>query len=578
VEHEEKPGHDDNPNDVSSTKIEKNNDLEDKEDIDAILSEFKVQASIESLDGQGNGNGNGNGHEPSFDAKFAVVLHGNDSREYNLDNAMRNMLNGTVDSGTAMSHDQQTQHQHPQHQSKRRSSKQNQSLFARQRDSWGKRPSSYIGGGLGMQQLDNVKNKLEIPWPYSVHDNDGDGDGEGFKSIPTDMQQQWCSFQRSNTYSDRVTEYEHYIANTGDVNTMAMHIADNPFVIEPMFHFAIFFLSIGENDKGTELLKRILWVMECASCGNFFHGHERCDLVHLMDSHRDENEIFFQVLFRLAQSSCMVGCVVTALAVGRFLLSLDPMRDPTGILMVLDYYALATMREKDILFLLKLVDSGVVKVCHAKGQDSRHVCGVREMPNWAYNYALAMYRKSHFDREEDDEDCISVAGQADKALDFALARYPFIPRLLLEKNGVDMKARSFQTDWPSIMESLDKLKYNGTSRGVEKISSIFVERNHKLWSGDDVVKWLYRGCQRMFEMNVTNRSSDGILEDNISPLEALDKYSVFDPIDFQDRFLRIPTDANALDPGLMDAALKYSPNRRRFLILNRQHGGAVGGF
>ena len=113
-----------------------------------------------------------------------------------------------------------------------------------------------------MQQLDNVKDKLEIPWPYSVHDDDGDGDGdgEGIKSIPTDMQQ-WYSFQRSNTYSDRVTEYQHYIANTGDVNTMAMYISDNPFVIEPMFHFAIFFLSIGENEKGAELLKRILWVM-----------------------------------------------------------------------------------------------------------------------------------------------------------------------------------------------------------------------------------------------------------------------------------------------------------------------------
>ena len=526
----------------------------DDEDIDAILSEFKEQG-IEALDG------NGHDSKRSFDAKCAVVLHGNDSREYNLDNTMRNMLNGTTDVETL----------NDQRQGKRRS-KHSQSIFARQRDSWGKRPSSYIGGGLGMDQLDNSKDKNEIPWPYNA---DRDNDSGEFITIPTEMQQ-WYTFQRSNTYSDRVREYQNYIANTGDINTMAMYIADNPFIVEPMFHFAIFFFSIGENEKGMQLLKRILWVMECASYGSFLHGHERDDEVHLMDFYRGENQTFFQALFRLAQTSCMVGCVVTSLAVGRFLLSLDPMRDPTGILMVLDYYALSTMREKDVLFLLKLVDSDVVKICHDGGQDSRKSCGLREMPNWAYNYALAMYRKSQFDDEQnhiedDSKDDISFAEQADKALDFALARYPLIPRSILEKNGVNLKDRSFQTDWPHIMESLDQINRN-SSMGVEKISSIFVERNCKLWSGNDVVKWLYQGCQRMFESKVENKIRGDADEYNLGSLEALEKYSAFDPMDFLDSFRRIPADANPLDPGLMDAALNYTPNRRRFLRINRQHG------
>ena len=44
-------------------------------------------------------------------------------------------------------------------------------------------------------------------------------------------------------------------------------------------------------------------------------------------------------------------------------------------------------------------------------------------------------------------------------------------------------------------------------------------------------------------------------------------------MDFQDAFRRIPADANPLDPGLMDAALHYAPNRRRFLRMNRAQGG-----
>ena len=40
----------------------------------------------------------------------------------------------------------------------------------------------------------------------------------------------------------------------------------------------------------------------------------------------------------------MAGCHANALAVGRFLLSLDPLRDPMGVLLILDYYALACRR------------------------------------------------------------------------------------------------------------------------------------------------------------------------------------------------------------------------------------------
>jgi len=121
------------------------------------------------------------------------------------------------------------------------------------------------------------------------------------------------------------------------------------------------------------------------------------------------------------------------------------------------------------------------------------------------------------------------------------------------------------------MESLDQMD-RSANLGLEKISSIFVERNCKLWSGGDVVKWLYRGCQRMIETKVERNTSADAVEDNISSLEALEKYSDFVPMDFQDSFPRIPVDANPLDPGLMDAALNYTANRRRFLRMNRRHG------
>jgi len=206
-----------------------------------------------------------------------------------------------------------------------------------------------------------------------------------------------------------------------------------------------------------------------------------------------------------------------------------------------------------------------VKICHqSDSSEDDHVCKLKDMPNWAYSYALALYRKSHW-----EEDAEEIRQKANEALDLALSQFPLIPRLLLEKNKINVKVRSFQTDWSSVMDPLEQID-KSTNAGVEKISSIFAERNYKLWSGDDVLKWLYDGCQRLATKSLNEESETGEM-----PF-ALIRYLEFDPIDFQDSFRRIPADANPLDPGLMDAALHYTPNRRRFLRVNRRQGRGEG--
>jgi hypothetical protein len=55
-------------------------------------------------------------------------------------------------------------------------------------------------------------------------------------------------------------------------------------------------------------------------------------------------------------------CIRTSLAVSRFLLALDPLRDPTGILLLLDYFALMSQSNKYDQFLVNLVESK--KVSH----------------------------------------------------------------------------------------------------------------------------------------------------------------------------------------------------------------------
>jgi hypothetical protein len=401
-------------------------------------------------------------------------------------------------------------------------------------------------------------------------------------------------------------EYQNYIANTGDINAMAMFIADNPYIVEPLFHLAMFFFSLGENEKGMEVLKRILWILECACHGSLLYGVGNDGgggggggdenengavsemVVHLMDYKQEENEVFFRTLFWLSQTCCMIGCVVTSLALGKFLLSLDPLRDPMGILLVLDYYALASMRRRDDLFVVNLVDSGIIKIYYREDGDHEtdgdgvvEICDLREMPNWAFSYALALYRRVYLyesdhngeEIHDDDEDSNTTESakwrkRAEEALDYAILRYPHIPRMLLEKNGVNLNARSFQCDWPSVIGRLDSMDHPYYA-GVNKIERIFVERGFKLWNEDHVQKWLYGGCQRVAAANTTNFQPF----DRRSTLAALERYSNFDPMDFLGTFRRIPVDENPLDPRLLDAAMNYTPNRRRFLRINRRRGG-----
>ena len=79
-----------------------------------------------------------------------------------------------------------------------------------------------------------------------------------------------------------------------------------------------------------------------------------------------------------------------------------------GVLLILDFYALASRSPTDegidagASFIVNLVDSNFISA-HYKDPltDRHHSCALVDMPNWAYSYALALYRLSQ--NEDDDE-------------------------------------------------------------------------------------------------------------------------------------------------------------------------------
>jgi hypothetical protein len=199
-------------------------------------------------------------------------------------------------------------------------------------------------------------------------------------------------------------------------------------------------------------------------------------------------------------------------------------------------------------------------------------CELLDLPNWSFSYALALFR-IHEKQQSDDED---TKNKADKAIQTALLRFPTVIGQLLSKNEVNTNLRSFQIDWPSVFEYVNKLCtlfQNTTSdntskarsfRAYESIVLIFVQQSFNLWSSPVVTKWVYDNLQLLKE------SIQGEIQ--MTPIApAILRYARCDPRDFMDKFQTMPADANPLDPSVVALSLTIDTNRPR--LLQRAHRG-----
>lgn len=274
---------------------------EEEEDLDALLSEFQVIG--------GGGETGEDGTKTQFQKN--LLLDGNNPRDYDLDYTLRSMLGGVdanPNDGWANNNPNNATRRNTRGGRGGRMTRSNQRfLFAQAKEQWGRRPAALLGGGLGMKLQndgandDSNQTNYQAPYPYN---ND--------EVFP--YPQAWHTFDRSNTYSSKVGEYDNFISNTGDINALAMFVGDNPFIVEPLLQLSMFFFCTRDNEKGLDILKRILWIFEYACVPGFLpslrNGDNGYTLVRkLMDHDRDENAAFFSTMFRFVQASCMVGYV-----------------------------------------------------------------------------------------------------------------------------------------------------------------------------------------------------------------------------------------------------------------------------
>lgn len=307
------------------TKEEEPSELED---LDALLEEYKLQDEEQEEKAQTTEGEPGSSHYDPIASNMEI-------RDLDIE-AVRRSLFGGADGGGGGPAGRRTQRQ--------------LNVFGVPVDNW-PRPPHYVGGGIGMKTYndDTKVSQCSLPWPYCDMK-------EGDPRCPP--RQNWFRFHYSDSYQRDCQDMKTVVAS-GDPNALALFIAHHPFVVEALLQLSIVMYQMNQSREGLSFLKRALYVLECAAQNTFLRVAERCAL---MDCEQHTNKPFFSALFRLMRVAYVGGLPRTSLAASRFLLSLDPLRDPMNVLLCIDHFALQCNTESCNRWLVDFVESETVRV------------------------------------------------------------------------------------------------------------------------------------------------------------------------------------------------------------------------
>uniref|UniRef100_A0A7S3P3G0 Uncharacterized protein n=2 Tax=Amphora coffeiformis TaxID=265554 RepID=A0A7S3P3G0_9STRA len=528
---------------------------EEEDDLDAILDEFQRQ----DLNRVDDNKASTTTTRP--ESEFAPILRNVDVRDLDIDRSLRNALHGGDAAGP------------PTNSNNRGGGSAGRA--ARTTHVFGApppntpRPPHFVGGGLGMTSYDRLSQDTapDIPWPYSQKSTNA-----GSTVMTYADPSRWYTFQYSDTYARELQDYRQ-IEQSGDVNALLLFVAHHPFCTDALFQLVSVLNQTNHAQEGQQLLKRALWVYECAALPSFHKDLLITSQHALVDGQRPENAKFLEALWELLVRQCVpTGLHKSAWTVGRYLWGLDPWRDPMGVLLVLDSLALSCQTDEADQWILDVVpDEYCSQIWYKETADETkeaqgptHCGKLVDMPNWAFSYALALFRVHGNDE-----------GTSNKALKKALRAFPGVVGMILQKLDVDTTGRSFRRDWVTILDKAtkrsqtlhhvylgqdDTITTTATIQAMEFIVKIWLESHTKSWGDDEVLQWLYDNLVAVLE--------EPIEAPPLSP--ALMRYTRFRPPHYETRVQQFPADANIIDPGLIAHAMVVDANRPRLLRRQQQ--------
>ena len=366
------------------------------------------------------------------------------------------------------------------------------------------------GGGGGMRMRMRRGGPLLVTpkdfWPPS------DGDGLGMQADGAGFRFSW-----SPNYASIQRTYLACVA-THDPNMIVHEVLQkHPFHIDSLMAMAELYRHTGETETSGDFIERALFAMEAAFHPSF-SPQSACPIpggTPLLDFMVEENKSFFTALSLHVASLSRRGCHRAAFELSKLLFKLD-MRDPTGVLLRLDY---AAIRAEKMQWLLSFLDTYAHS---ASGDSGRLSLGV--MPNFSFGRALAKFllceeaRNKAGSGSRQASSSSSAASKravderaADDALAAALALHPGLFLRLVSKLPI-----ASDKDWTFAMSHAFFVSSasDESSATLVHLFDIYVERSCVLWRGKPEQDFLKaaavrvaRAADRMMS-NVASSSTD----------------------------------------------------------------------
>ncbi|TIA96100.1 hypothetical protein E3P89_03413 [Wallemia ichthyophaga] len=232
----------------------------------------------------------------------------------------------------------------------------------------------------------------------------------------------WWTFEHDAAY--RSVQHQ-FLDATGsfDPNTLMALLQVYPYHVDTLNQVSEVFRMQGDNGTAGDFTERMLFAIERGFAMGFSALSGGCRV----DFDRVENRALWLGLSRLITHLRMKGCWRTAYEYGKVMLALDPLTDPHGALLQLDFLAVKAGQYDWLL--------GVAGEWPYNHTHSVHLTDTTFLPGIAYARALATYYKGRSVHGKH----VSLDATVKYFLQAVLA-HPLVLSLLLEHNLVRVSA------------------------------------------------------------------------------------------------------------------------------------------
>ncbi|KAJ1853566.1 hypothetical protein GGH12_000739 [Coemansia sp. RSA 1822] len=253
---------------------------------------------------------------------------------------------------------------------------------------------------------------------------------------------------------------------TNDADAIAGLAYHHPYHVDALLQLSEILKQTGGDfiEAGT-LVERALYAFETGFASRFSitNGLGR------LDFRRIESRGLFLALFRHMQFLARRGCWRTAFEVNKALLALDPVRDPYGALLTLDFHALKSRQYE------------YVRRMATEWTWSR----IDLLPGWAYSRALAEFMLERNGAER----------SADLLVE-AILVFPSVVPVLWARAGLEVDAAV--AEHPYFQQA--HIAGESGMTHMQLLEQLFVERSSALFRTPEVGRWLQEGLLLALEL------------------------------------------------------------------------------